>query len=436
MGRTSPRWIRVSLFVGVAVVAAGVGFFTYRYLTRPVMLTVAAGSIDGEGVRIMSAIASRLATSKSEIRLKVVDAQSAHGAADALASGKAQLAIVRDDIGNLSNARAVALITHFVVFVVAPAGSPIKDLSDLKNKTLGVIGEPTNRHIVAMLSKKFDLAGSKMQIKGLATGEVRTAIQSKQIHALLAVFPISDRYVAALRSFAPPEGKRQPSLIAIDSAEAIALESKAYESYELPKGTLRGAPAIPDEDLTTLRVPVHLVANKGLDNETVAALAKAIMESRRDLISEFPLMNQISAPSSESDANIPIHPGAKQYFDGEEKTIFDKYGDQFFYGTLVLGSLTSVLAAAWRFMVGDPRLPGGRLIDRLNELAARIRSAQSEEELEAIEDEINTTLRSELEGLESQEAALNVTAARLDHLINLRNGKLIAGGRLGKAATA
>src|SRR4029079_18399621 len=99
-----------------------------------------------------------------------------------------------------------------------------------------------------------------------------------------------------LRSFAPVDGKRSPALIAIDSAEAIAASDKAYESYELPKGTLRGAPPVPDEDLTTLRVPVHLLAKKELDNETVNTLAKAIMESRRHLTGEFPLVAQISAP--------------------------------------------------------------------------------------------------------------------------------------------
>jgi TRAP-type uncharacterized transport system substrate-binding protein len=85
----------VSVFLGLALLMAGLGVFTYRHLTRPVTLTVAAGSIDGEGVRILSAIASRLASNKSPIRLKVVDAGSASGAAEALSSGKTDLAIVR-----------------------------------------------------------------------------------------------------------------------------------------------------------------------------------------------------------------------------------------------------------------------------------------------------------------------------------------------------
>ena len=431
---TLPRWARVSVFLGIAILTAGLGVFIYRHFTRPVTLTIAAGSIDGEGVRVVSAVASRLASSKSPVRLKVIDAGSASGAAEALSSGKADLAIVRSDVGDLSNARAVALITHLVVLLIAPVGSPVKDVADLKNRTLGVVGGSVNRHIVELLSKEFEL-GPRMQTKDLQADQVRQAIQSKQVHAVLAVIPISDRYIAAVRSFAPNDGKRNPTLIAIDSAEAIAASAKTFESYELPKGTLRGTPAVPDEDLTTLRIPVHLVARKELDNDTVGALAKAIIESRRDLAGEFPLVSQITGPDTDSAANIPVHPGAKLFFEGEEKTIFDKYGDQFFYATLVLGSLTSALAAVWKFLVGDSQPPGRRLVDHVDEIAARIRTAHTEGELEDIESEIDVLLRSEFDGLDSRQALLNLSAARLERLIRLQSDKLNARMRSTEPAT-
>jgi TRAP-type uncharacterized transport system substrate-binding protein len=434
MHKSVPRWARVSLFFGVAVLAGGIGLFTYRYLTRPVTLAVAVGSVDGEGGRIMSAIANRLASNKSSIRLKVVDAQSAVGAAEAISSGKADLAIARSDIGNLSQARTVVLMAYGVVMIIAPPGSPVKELADLKNRTLGVIGGHDNDHVVDLLKKEYELTATKMQTKYLAEAEVRDAIQLKQVHALIAAVPISDRDIATFRSFVPSSGKRHPRLIAIESAEAIVTSATAYESYELPKGALRGAPAIPDKDLTTLRVPVHLVAKKELDNEMIQTLTKAVMESRRDLVSEYPLANQISAPNTEKDANIPIHPGAKQFFDGEEKTVFERYGDQLLYGMLVIGSLTSALAAAWKFIVGSSKPGGGQLIDRLNEMATRVRSARSEGELEVVEDEIDAILKAELEGLEPREA-INMAAARLERLIHLRSSSLRNGPRLRQVAS-
>ena len=54
---------------------------------------------------------------------------------------------------------------------------------------------------------------------------------------------------------------------------------------------------------------------------------------------EYPLLAQVSSPSTDKDAYVPIHPGAAAFFDGDEKTIFDKYGDQFFYGSMMLGTI-------------------------------------------------------------------------------------------------
>ena len=100
--------------------------------------------------------------------------------------------------------------------------------------------------------------------------------------ALLVVMPVSEKYFSVLHGFFPNQAKQSLGLIAIDSARAIAALARTYESYELPKGTLRGSPPVPDDDVTTLRIPFYLIANSKLDNDNVAALTKAIMEARRN----------------------------------------------------------------------------------------------------------------------------------------------------------
>jgi TRAP-type uncharacterized transport system substrate-binding protein len=66
-------WLRFFLLIGVAVFAAGAGLLAYRYYTRPVTLTVAVGSIDGEAAKAMSALASELVSTNAPVRLKVID---------------------------------------------------------------------------------------------------------------------------------------------------------------------------------------------------------------------------------------------------------------------------------------------------------------------------------------------------------------------------
>ena len=422
------RLLRIVLVAGIVLIAAGVGVFIYRYITEPVTLKVAAGSIDGEAVTLMSVIASRLASTNSHIRLKVVDAETALGASKALSSGQVDLAIVRADVGDLSTARTVALVTHGVLMIVVPSGSTIEGMDDLKGKTVGVLGGEANRRVVEVLTQEYDLARMKVQFKDVALTDAPKELQSKKVHALLVLLPITQNYLSMIRNFFEKNPKQKPGLIPVESADAIAVLDRAYLSYELPKGTLRGSPAIPDDDMTTLRVPFYLVANKTLDNDVITQLTKTIMDTRRYLLGAYPLLAQIGAPSTDKDAYIPVHPGAAAFYDGDQKSFFEKYGDQFFYGSMLLGSVTSLLAGAWKFMQRDEEEDSPLTL--LYALAGRIRHARDESELAAVEEEFDNILKSELarhakgESKAMDAAALSLAAHRLEHLINHRRSLL------------
>jgi hypothetical protein len=262
-----------------------------------------------------------------------------------------------------------------------------------------------------------------VRFKDLELADVQAAIQSKQVQALLVVTPITDKYLGLLRSYFTRDVKRSPSLLPIESAAAIAAVTPAYESYDIPKGTIRGSPAIPDEDLTTLRVPLYLVARPKLDDDTANELAKAIMEARGSLLGEYPILAQITAPSTEKNAAIAIHPGAAAHFAGETKTFFDKYGDQFFYSSMLIGMLSSVAAGIWKFMLPGATAPDGRPPERLYKLIARIRDAANDAELDQIEEDIDNIVRAELSRSEPSDVeagSLNIALNRIEHLINQR----------------
>jgi TRAP transporter TAXI family solute receptor len=426
-----PQWQRVSLVAGLLVLAAALGLFAYSYATRPLTLTVAVGSPDEEVVRRMSAIASGLATTGSNIRLKVIDTGSALEAAKEMAAGRVDLAVVRDDIPDLSDVRTVLLMTHGVALILVQSGSSIDSVPALKGKTVGVVGAEINHRIVDALVREYALTGSKVQFKDIALAEARRALEARQVQALLVVLPITERNLALVRGLFPGGGKLKPKLIPIDAAGAIEAIDKSYESYELPKGTLQGSPPVPDDDMTTLRVPIYLVANKTLADDKVTELTRAIMETRRDLLNAFPILSQITAPDTDKDAFLPIHPGAAAYFAGNEPTFFDKYGDAIFYGSLVLGSLTSLAAAAWRFMGFGRATARHRPLEALYALADRIREAATPSDLSQIEDDIDAILKSELvkhahgDSSAADAGALNLATRRLEHLINHRRSVLV-----------
>src|SRR6202163_3339257 len=181
-----PLWLRFSLLIGVAVFAAGAGLLAYRYYTRPATLAVAVGSIDGEAAKAMSAIAGELVSTNAPVRLKVIDSGTALEAAKAFSAGKVDLAVVRGDVGDLSQAQAVVVVSHVVALIVAPPGSTIDSIDKLKGRRVGVIGGDANTKIVDVLSREFGLDRAKV-FKDIALPDARAAIQSKEISALLVV---------------------------------------------------------------------------------------------------------------------------------------------------------------------------------------------------------------------------------------------------------
>ena len=92
----------------------------------------------------------------------------------------------------------------------------------------------------------------------------------------------------------------------------------------MPKGTLRGAPPVPSDDLTTLKVAFYLVAKKKLDNDTVTDLTQALMNARRDLLGELPIFARVRAPDAAADAYLPVYPGAAAYYNGTQQSFLDK----------------------------------------------------------------------------------------------------------------
>src|SRR5712672_1963415 len=430
MSMKLPLWLRATLLIGIAVFAAGAGLLAYRYYTRPVTLTVAVGSIDGEAAKAMSAIASELVSTNAPVRLKVIDSGTALEAANAFSAGKVDLAVVRGDVGDLSQAQAVVVVSHMVVLIIAPPGSSIDGMDNLKGRTVGVVGGAANAKIVDALTKEYDLTSAKVAFKNLALTDVRQAVQSKQVSALLVTIPLAEKYLSLVRGFFQLDHKKVPVLIPIESAGAIAEAERAYESFDVPKGTLRGSPPVPDDDLTTLRASLYLVANKKLGTDLVTSLTQTIMRVRRDLMAEEPIFAQITAPSTDADAYLPLHPGAAAFYNGTQQSFMDEYGNWIYLTPMVLGGAATVLAAAWKFLgLGEPATREGPL-DSLYALGRRIRNVGTEAELLDIEEEIDNILKAQraksASGDESavDDATLNVAAHRLESLIHDRRAML------------
>jgi NMT1-like family len=316
-----------------------------------------------------------------------------------------------------------------VVLVIAPPGSAIDSIDKLKGRRVGVIGGDTNSKVVDVLSKEYGLDRAKV-FKDVALADARRAVQSKEVAALLVVIPLAEKYLSLVRDVFQQGSKALPVLLPIESAGAIAHAERAYESFDVPKGTLRGSPPVPEDDLTTLRATLYLVANKKLGTDLIAGFTQAIMRVRRELMAEQPIFAQITAPSTDQDAYLPLHPGAAAVYNGTQQSFMDEYGNWIYLTPMALGGAATVLAAAWKFLgLGEPATRQGPL-DSLYALGRRIRKAAAEAELSDIEEEIDDILKAQRArsagGDETavDDATLNVAAHRLESLIHDRRAML------------
>ena len=439
MSFSLPRWLRLVLFTLLLSVVIALSLYGLRQASKPVTLKLAMGSLDADAVKLMSAIGSRLAATGSQVRITIVEKTTPIEAAAAFSAGEADLALIRGDADEIAHARAVVQLINLAVTILVPPNSMIKSIGDFKGKTVGVVGLEVNQRVIATLVRNYGFDQGAVNFVNVPFTDLLGGNNAKKYQAAIFVAPLADRYNAFVRGFFPPAGKVQPRVLEIDSAEAIALSTKYYETFDMPKGALRGAPPLPDDAVATLRTPAFLVAQQKLSADNVAALAKGIMDIRRELLNDNPILAQIAAPDDDTNAAIPIHPGAKSFFDGEEKTFFDKYGDWMFYGPLLLGALGSLMAGLWKFLTGDSGKSSLLLIQHLNLLIERIRNAKDQAEIDAIEretdDVISEYLKAHGQGqIESDKAdTINLMIGHMQTSID-RRSRAIRERRIGGVA--
>ena len=77
------------------------------------------------------------------------------------------------------------------------------------------------------------------------------------------------------------------------------------------------------------------------------------MDARTDLLAEYPLLAQVSAPSTDKDAYIPVHRGAAAFYEDTQQPFLDKYGNELFLIPMALGLMATFVTAARKFVGFD-----------------------------------------------------------------------------------
>lgn len=386
----TPFWRRIFAVIAL-VLAVGLGAAVWRFISQPTALTVAVGPASSDDFEFISAWSRSLAAQGSRIRLKPLPTSSPVESLAKLVIGEAKLAVTRTDLASSERIRAVALLHSDPVVLVAPARAKIENFGQLKGKTLGVIGPPhANDALVATLRRHYRADVSVVDLPTTAA-QIAAALREGKADALLFVAPTTrNSNVAETWSAVKRAAGKSLAFVPIDENDAVVEAAPAYESGEIPAGLFGGSPPLPEEEVSTLRVPTYLVADRGMADRIVGLLTRDLFENRQRLAAESGIANLVKAASVDKDATFPIHPGAQAYYDGEETTLIEQYGDWLYYGPLLLGGIASGVVAALRFL-GFRREEdtSESLLAKVPEVIALIKSANTAEELEEIRTKID-----------------------------------------------
>jgi TRAP transporter TAXI family solute receptor len=395
------------------VLAAGFLFFcaaagALYYALRPETLRIAVGPPGSDDLKLVQALAQSFDRDRSAIRLSPITTDGAVESLALLGAAKADLAVARGDLEMPGDAETVAIVRNNFVVLWSPSGLPgkgsrrqpgpkIKTIDDLAEHRVGVIGKtPANVALLRVILTESGVAADKVAVTQFATNQIEELARDPNLDAFMAVGPLDSKITAdALAATARTRG--EPKFLPIDVSEAIAQRHPLYESEEIPGSIFNSKPAWPDDKIETISVNHLIVARKALSETTVAALARQLFAARQSVAKQVSGAAHLKKPDTDKDAELPVHRGAAAYIDGTERTFLERYSDYFWFAILVLSGLGSA-GAWWRhFWKRDERELSTLHRDKILELISRVRVAETEEQLLALQREVDAILRETLE---------------------------------------
>jgi TRAP transporter TAXI family solute receptor len=396
------------LLLAAGLLLFGVAATALYYVLQPVTLRIAVGPPGSDDQKLIQAMAQAFAHDRSSVRLSPITTDGAVESLALLGSAKADLAVGRADLDMPPDAETVAIVRKNVVVLWSPSGLPgkgsrkqpaakIKTIDDLEGHRVGIIGRTqANVALLRVILTESGVTPEKVAVTQFGTNQIEELARDPTIDAFMSVGPMDSKITSdALAATARARG--EPKFLPIDVSEAIALKHPLYESEEIPGSIFNSKPAWPDDKIETISVNHLIVVRKALSETTVAAFARQLFAIRQSLARQVPGAAHIKKPDTDKDAELPVHRGAAAYIDGTERTFLERYSDYFWFAILVLSGLGS--AGAWlrHFLKRDEREEDVILRNKILDLIAKVRVAETPEELLAMEREVDGILRETLE---------------------------------------
>ncbi len=328
-------WVLGALALGLAL-AAAIAFTVYR--SRPPLVRLAAGSPQSESYKLAAAIRDVLKL-RGSVRIEVVETDGSAQSMAELEAGRVDLILAQADATPCAPARLVAKMFPEDFQLIARENSGITNFADVRGKRIGLATVGSGQHASFwFLAQHYDIAQGEITEVNGRDAELDEKFLRGEVDAVFRVRPPQNAAIQRLVR----EGNGM--LIPIDQGGAIGLKQPALEKSLIPKGAYQGAPPMPPEDLPTVSAPRLMFAGADTNASIVRAVCAALYEQRHDLVELMPLASFISPPGEGMPALVPLHEGARAYYDREKPNFFQENAD---YLALILTVVLGLASWLW-----------------------------------------------------------------------------------------
>ena len=379
------------------------------YFILPTWLTVAVIGQETQETKILGAYASGLYEEKKGLRLRLVEFSSYRETAEALERGTADVAVVRPDIVHPSNGLTAVILREEALIVVARGTEKIDGLGGLSGKQLGVVArDDTDLYIVDVIFHHYRVPEGQIGLVRVAPAELESGDLAKDLAALAFVATPNSEDARRIMQSVHKVFDGELSSVALEGLEPLSMLRPGFRETTIVAGALSSNPKFPSEELKTAAISYRLVASDRLDRIPVALLVQYLIEMRPRVAREYSFVNLMKQPAGEQEmsAALPNHRGAIDYFNREQQTFMDRWGDWLWLGLFAVGGLTSIFAWVGQLFMRRRQEVIDRILDRLLGMIPEARKADAAE-LKALAGEID-----DLVTYAARHARWRTTAAR------------------------
>lgn len=208
--------------------------------------------------------------------------------------------------GKIDAFQALGALYDETIQIVVSADSNIKSVADLKGKRVSVGAPGSGTEVNAQqILEAYGLTFEDTKLQRLSFADSSKAIQDGQLDA---AFQTAGTPTAAITELAATVGVKIIPIDA-DKIDAIIAKYPFYVKTVVPANTYQTVP----EEVTTVSVKSMLLVRSDLSDDLVYKVTKAIFDNTDKL--GHAKAKEIKMDSVLAGVSIPIHPGAKKYFD-------------------------------------------------------------------------------------------------------------------------